>query len=173
MKKSFVLFVSVVLTFLFVSCRSKSKADILGKWETNLTLKSELSGNEGDGSSVGFLYSKQKITLAFSEGGVYTKSVIQTVEKAEFPGHEDEEAFAKEYFSQFFNKDLTFDGEYQQKDNSLFMTVDFVQEKDGERLSYSEFFKKDPSIGDEEYSCVYQVKDGFLFVDGIKYSKID
>lgn len=174
MKKSLVLFVSIFLSVLFLSCESKSKPNLLGKWEAKLTLKSELA-SKADGSQApqAYLYTKQNITLAFAEGGTYTRKILQIVDKVELLNSAEDPEAAKEYLAQFYNKDLTFDGEYTQESSAITFNVDTVQGGDGEPLPYEEYFVKDPSIGDNSYSSGYEFKDGVLFVDGIKFKKVE
>lgn len=174
MKKSFVLLVSVILSVLFLSCESKSKPGILGKWEAKLTLRSELA-SKADGSQApqAYLYTKQTINLIFAEGGTYTRKILQTVDKVELLNSSEDPEAAKEYFSQYYNKDLTFDGDYIQEASAITFNVDTVQGGNDEPLSYEDFFVKDPSIGDDSYSSEYELKDGFLFVDGIKFKKVE
>lgn len=173
MKKSLVLFLSVLLSVLFLSCESKSKPNLLGKWEAKLTLKSELA-SKADGSAApqAYLYTKQNITLIFAEGGTYTRKILQVVDRVELLNSSDDPEAAKEYLSQYYNKDLTFDGEYTQESSAITFNVDTVQGGNDQPLPYDEFFVKDPSIGDNSYSSGYEFKDGELFVDGIKFKKI-
>ena len=174
MKKSIILIIPVLISLFFSSCKSKEIPVLLGNWKADVTLKSELAGNESASDSpVAYLYTKQKIDLAFSEGGCYTKKVAQNVEKIEFVKDGGNETEAMEYFSQFFNKNLVFDGEYQQLNGNLCFTVDRVQQNDGASLPYSEAFEKDPSIGDDQIDEPYEVKDGELFIGGVKYKKAD
>ena len=43
---------------------------------------------------------------------------------------------------------------------------------DDEGLSYAQYFVKDPSIGEEEYYAVYELKeDGELLMDGVAYKR--
>ena len=89
-------------------------------------------------------------------------------------GTADEAQDAKEYFSQFFNKNLAFDGEYQQEKNTVYFMVNTVQENDGDILPYEQFFMNDPSIGDGELSVMYELKDDrTLLLDGVTYKKVD
>lgn len=174
MKKSFLFIVSILLSFCFLSCNSKTSVNIIGKWEAKVTLKSEL----GDGKSevpTAYLYTNQEINLAFAEGGIYTKKVVQAVDRVEFsnPSSEEDVAAAKEYLSQFYNKNLTFDGTYQQDANGITFTVENVSGDLGENLSYDDYFSKDPAIGDDEIVSSYEVKDGSLVIDGMKFKKID
>ena len=171
MKKVSFLVALVLLTVSFFSCKEKSVPSLIGEWKAHLTLKTELSsGTAENPTDAGFLYTKQNLTLAFSEGGIFTRKVVQSVDSVEIPGNEDENA-AKDYFGQFFNKNLSFDGEYEQSADVLSLSVESVRSGDDEPLPYLEFFAKDPSIGDDELSLPYEFKDGFLFVDGVKYTK--
>lgn len=176
MKKSSVFFISLFLSVFFLSCNSKPIPSLLGAWEANLTLKSELSGGDSSdsASSAGFLYTKQRVQIAFGEGGVYTKKVEQHVERVEFPQPTGEEDAAKAYFSQFFDKNLVFDGEFSQSKNEITFKIVTVQ-GDGENpLSYAEFFTKDPSIGDGELTSSYKfTEEGTLVIDGVSFKKAE
>ncbi|WP_294430332.1 hypothetical protein [uncultured Treponema sp.] len=170
--KYLIAFFSVLLSFVFISCESKSLPSLLGSWEAEITLKSEL-GSKDTGENVdAFLFTKQKITLSFSEGGVFTKHIVQKVDRLESNVEFDDVENPEAYFAQFFNKDLTFDGEYSQKKSYLFFTIETVREGEDEALSYMDYFVKDPSIGDDESSSSYEVKDGVLVIDGVNFKKI-
>lgn len=169
--KSLIAFFSVVLSIFFLSCESKSVPNLLGKWETEVTLKSELAGNEDSDSPQAFLFTKQKISLSFAEGGVYSKKVVQRVDRVEFARDGENAGDAKEYFAQYFDKDLTFDGEYDQMKAFIVFKVQTVQNGDAAPEPYIDYFVKDPSIGDDEVSSAYEVKDGELLIDGVSYKK--
>ena len=170
--RKFTVFLGLLSVLLF-SCDSKPLPSLWGTWEAQLTLKTELSDGNPDSLPI-FLYTKQHITLAFAEDGVYTRKIVQTVDRVESMGTVDEAQDAKEYFSQFFNKNLAFDGEYQQEKNTVYFMVNTVQENDGEILPYEQFFMNDPSIGDGELSVMYELKDdGILLLDGVTYKKVD
>lgn len=171
MRKSAFFFIPFFLSALFFSCDSKGRPNILGTWEANITLRTELGDDKSD-SPVAFVYTKQNIILIFAEGGVYTKKVGQVVDRVELADASEDAHAAKEYFSQFFNKSLTFDGEYQQERSSVYFVVNTVRGDDDEGLSYAQYFVKDPSIGEEEYYAVYELKeDGELLMDGVAYKR--
>ena len=173
MKKSVVFFLAVFLSVFFISCDSKPLPSLLGTWEANLTLKSELKGADSS-APVAFLYTKQHVLLSFAEGGVYTKKVEQLVDRVELSQPTDDVAAAKEYFSQFFNKNLVFDGEFSQMKGELSFKVVTVQSGTENPLPYLEFFVKDPSIGDEETLSSYELKeDGTLVIDGASFKKAE
>ena len=101
MKKSLVLFVSILLSVLFLSCESKSKPNLLGKWEAKLTLKSELASKaDGSQAPLAYLYTKQNITLAFAEGGTYTRKILQIVDKVDLIQSVDSVKLAREISNQ-------------------------------------------------------------------------
>lgn len=170
--KSLLLFLSFLTSLLFLSCDSKSIPSLLGTWEAEITLKSELGGKDAPEGLEAFLFTKQKITLSFAEGGVYTKHVVQQVDRFESNQKIESTEEEKAYFSQFFDKDLTFDGEYSQKKSFIVFTVERVQSAGEESLSYMDYFVKDPSIGEDEITSNYEMKDGFLVLDEVKFKKM-
>lgn len=173
MKKFLSFIISILFVFLFISCESKSMPSLLGKWEATITLKSEMASSGEDSSTKAYLYTKQNIVFSFSEGGIFTKKILQNVDHVEFVDHAQDTQAAKEYFSKYCDKNLTFDGEFTQKKNAILFMSETVQDGDGEPVPFYEYFAKDPSIGDAEYSLFYEMKDGFLFIDGVKYKKSD
>jgi hypothetical protein len=173
MKKVSVFFLVSFLSVLILSCNSKSLPSLIGKWESTVTLKSDLAGGNSDAPVLAYLYTKQKTTLAFSEGGVFTKSVEQVVDHVDLTDSKENADEAKQYFSQYFNKNLVFDGEYFQKNQFINFLTLYVGENRGEQLPYIDFFAKDPSIGSDEYSLSYKVKNEELVIDGVTYKRID
>lgn len=174
MKNFFVVFSSFVLAVSLISCCPKSKQTVLGTWEANIVLKSDLAEPSPTGDSIkAFLYTKQDIVLSFAEGGVYTKKVLQEVDRVEFINSSEDVQAVKEYFSKFCNKNLVFNGEYDQKKSIIVFEVRNVQSGDDEPLDYNEFFEKDPSIGDDYYCENYDLKDDALYLNGVKFKKLE
>ena len=171
MKKSLSFITVLFISFFFLSCESKSIPALLGTWETEITLKSELGDKNSPEGLEAFLFTKQKITLSFAEGGVYTKHVVQKVDRFESNQKVYDADEEKAYFSQFFDKDLTFDGEYTQRKDFIVFTVESVRSGDEEPLPYMDYFVKDPSIGDDEIVSTYEVKDGLLVIDGVEFKE--
>ena len=133
-------------------------------------LRSELAEAGGGGDSVkAFLYTKQHILLSFLADGSYTKKILQEVDRVEFVNPSEDAEAAKDYYSLYCNKNLLFAGGFYQEDKSIFFEVESVQSGNDEPVTYDEFFARDPSIGDDDYSEGYEVKDGFLFLNGVKF----
>ena len=171
MIRLFIFPIIAIFTVFFISCSSKKLKVITGKWAGDVTLQSELASKNENTPPVAFLITKQHVDYLFSEDGHYTKQVQQVVENVEFIDKSAEQEGAKEYFSKYLNKTLVFKGEYEIKRKGITFTVETVQQNDGEVLSYDEFFAKDPAIGESEIYSPYEIEEGSLIIDGVKYSQ--
>lgn len=162
--------VSAFFLCALISCSREPLPPLAGIWECDLTLKSELGGEEGDsGQTLGYLYTRQRSEYTFNEDGTYTRKVVQAVDRVEFSDAESQDAAAKDYFSQYFDKTLVFAGEYRQQRTALFLTVDTVQSGAGEPLPYDEFHALDESVGADRLYVPYERAGDGLVLGGVAY----
>ena len=98
--------------FIFYSCKAEDPSFLMGEWNLNRTVKTELFYDKEDPTSVfAHLFMKQKIKYLFNEDGSFSKTISQAFNKIEYI-EEYENLFSDEQKQEILNSLKSSDSEY-------------------------------------------------------------
>ena len=98
--------------FIFFSCKAEDPSFLMGEWNLNRTVKTELFYDKEDPTSVfAHFFMKQKIKYLFNEDGSFSKTISQAFNKIEYI-EEYENLFSDEQKQEILNSLKSADSEY-------------------------------------------------------------
>ena len=172
MKKVF-NFISTALFLLisvsFYSCQ-KNDLDILGTWNSKITLKNELSISPESLDFIGAVYVVQENEFTFNSDLSFTRQVSQTLNKAE---SYDESFSDEDLFNNYKPYDtlVLISGTYSIRGKHLTLHSEEI-EQNGVKSSYADYYSQINSLGPENVRIPLTVtKSGELIIQGITFSK--
>lgn len=164
MKKSILLFLCAVASFVCASCQSK-RTPVVGTWEANVTMQSELESTV-DIIPAATLFTEQHILWTFLDDETFTWFVEQRVNNVSFAEPIADEPKAKEAFVKQFTKTLSFSGSYHQFQQTLYVAVEKAQEK-----TDTGFVDFEPPSDLEQRNLPYEILGDTLVMDNITYQR--
>jgi len=166
-KIKFVLIAFFVI-FAF-SCKEKINIDIIGNWQSSITMKSELANPDNPEKTFANIYLKQSISFSFFEDGKFTRNILQAPQKAE----SFSEAYTSEDILKYFSEkpvEVTLYGNYKIENDILTMDT-YEIEKNGEKIPYDEYYEIDQSQGPVEVSIKISRENDVLSIAGVNFKK--
>lgn len=137
MKKIFSILICS-LFFFFISCSIQQNKELIGTWELNRLLKTELNDKNNENKIIGYMYIYQSFYLTLEENGTYTKKIVQNFKNIEWTETGSEiinnyDNLKNELTS--LNQEYVILGSYYINKNQILFSPNFLLSDDGEKIT--------------------------------------
>ena len=170
MKKIFTIITTISLLLLASSCKKGEPVDILGKWQSNISMVSELGKSDNPADTIANVHIKQENTFTFLESGKFIRTVSQKVESVESFSPDYPPEALMEQFGKNETK-LEIHGNYEASTAGL--KVDNYEVVIGDQtMSYDDYYELDKSQGPAESTVSLRKEEDLLYIGDVKFKKI-
>lgn len=153
--------------FLLVGCAKNTfKQNILGRWETDLTLDTEI-GMDVDNPDVssGVIRYKMIASFEFFENGEFVSRNEKKFERYT-PLNEIGRSVDTSEIAKLFSETVEMRGSYKINENILRYNLNFIKFNDGDEIDYEKYLEEnDMGIEGSVISVYYKIDDGDLIID--------
>lgn len=153
--------------FLLTGCAKNTfKQNILGRWETDLTLDTEI-GMDIDNPSVssGVIRYKMIGSFEFFENGEFISRNEKKFERYT-PLNELGRSVDTSEIAKLFSETVEMRGSYKINENILRYNLKFIKFNDGNEIDYEKYLEdSDMDIAGSVISVYYKIEDGNLIID--------
>lgn len=160
MKKIFTILICSLFLCLF-SCSVNQNKELIGTWEHNRLLKTELTDNT---NVIGYMYTNQNHSYTLSEDGSYTKKIVQNFKELEWLQINSEITNISEKLQEelkVLNQEYVILGSYMSNKNQILFSPKYLLTADGEQVDIETIKDFLPQLAESEQKF-YTISDSKL-----------